>query len=127
MPSTLDSLLKRFPELLRLGLSGGHRRIPHIQQLDANDCGAACLAMVLAYHGKQVRLDEVREVLGSHRDGATALAILDAARWHGMRGRGVSLEVEDLDYLTVGSILHWEFRHFVVFERLGAGWVDVVD
>jgi ABC-type bacteriocin/lantibiotic exporter with double-glycine peptidase domain len=127
MPSTLDSLLKRFPELFRLGLPGGRKRIPHIQQLDANDCGAACLAMVLTYHGKQVRLDEVREVLGSHRDGATALAILDAARRHGLRGRGVSLEVEDLDYLTPGSILHWEFRHFVVFERLGSGWVELVD
>jgi ABC-type bacteriocin/lantibiotic exporter with double-glycine peptidase domain len=127
MPSTLDSLLKRFPELFRLGLPGGRRRIPHIQQLDANDCGAACLAMVLAYHGKEVRLDEVREVLNSGRDGATALGILDGARRQGMRGRGVSLEVEDLDYLTPGSILHWEFRHFVVFERLGSGWVDIVD
>jgi ABC-type bacteriocin/lantibiotic exporter with double-glycine peptidase domain len=127
MPRTLDSLRKRFPELLRLGFPRRGKRIPHIQQLDANDCGAACLAMVLAYHGKTVRLDDVREILGVSRDGATALGILEAARWHGLRGRGVSLEVEDLDYLSPGSILHWEFRHFVLFERLGSGWVDVVD
>jgi ABC-type bacteriocin/lantibiotic exporter with double-glycine peptidase domain len=127
MHSTLPSLLKRFPELIRLGLPGGRRRIPVIQQLDASDCGAACLAMVLGYHGKAVRLDDVRNVLGVSRDGATALALLEAARWYGLRGRGVSLDVEDLDYLTPGSILHWEFRHFVVFERLGSEWVDIVD
>jgi ATP-binding cassette, subfamily B, bacterial len=127
MPSTLDSLRKRFPELLRLGIPASRRRIPYIQQLDASDCGAACLAMVLAYHGKAVRTDEVREVLGVDRDGASARAILEAARWYGLRGRGVTLEVEDLGYLPAGSILHWEFRHFVVFQRLGPDWVDVVD
>jgi ABC-type bacteriocin/lantibiotic exporter with double-glycine peptidase domain len=127
MFSPLASLLKRFPALLRLGLPGGIRRIPVIQQLDASDCGAACLAMVLTYHGKEVGLNEVRQVLGVSRDGATALALLEAARWYGLRGRGVSLEVEDLDYLPAGSILHWEFRHFLVFERLGPGGVDVVD
>jgi len=127
MIKPLHSLLKRFPELSRLGLPGGHRRVPYIQQLDASDCSATCLAMVLAYHGKVVRLEDLRQVLGANRDGATALAILEAARWYGLRGRGVSLEVEDLDYLPTGSILHWEFRHFMVFERLGPGWVDVVD
>jgi ABC-type bacteriocin/lantibiotic exporter with double-glycine peptidase domain len=127
MSSSLSSLLKRFPALLRLGLPGRRKRIPHLQQFDASDCGAACLTMVLAYHGKDVRLDEVREVLGVGRDGATARAILEAARWYGLRSRGISLEVEDLDYLPAGSILHWEFRHFVIFERLGPGWIDLVD
>jgi len=127
MFSPLQALLNRFPELLRLGLPGGSRRIPVIQQLDASDCGAACLAMVLAHHGKMLRLEDVRQVLGTGRDGATALAILEAARWYGLRGRGVSLEVEDLGYLPKGSILHWDFGHFMVFERLGPGWVDVVD
>jgi ABC-type bacteriocin/lantibiotic exporter with double-glycine peptidase domain len=127
MHPTLDSLLKRFPALFRLGLPGSRKRIPFLQQLDASDCGAASLAMVLAYHGKVVRLDELREMVGVSRDGSTALAILEAARWYGLRGRGVSLEVEDLDYLPMGSIIHWEFRHFMVFERLGPGWVDVVD
>ncbi len=127
MSSTLHSLLNRFPELLRLGLPGGRGRIPYVQQLDVSDCGAACLTMVLAYHGKAVRLDDVRKVLGVSRDGVTALALLEAARWYGLRGRGVTLEVEDLDYLPAGSILHWEFGHFMVFERLGSGWVELVD
>ncbi|ATB39911.1 lantibiotic ABC transporter permease/ATP-binding protein [Cystobacter fuscus] len=127
MLSPLHSLLNRFPELHRLGLPARRKRIPHIQQMDASDCGAACLGMVLSYHGKQVRLDDIRQVLGVDRDGATALALLETARWYGLRGRGVTLEVENLDYLPTGAILHWEFRHFVVFERLGKNWVDVVD
>jgi ATP-binding cassette subfamily B protein len=127
MSPTLDSLMSRFPALSRLGLSGLPQRIPFLQQLDANDCGAACLAMVLAYHGKGVRPHEVREVLGAGRDGSNALQVLGAARHYGLRGRGVSLEVEDLDYLPPGSILHWEFRHFVVFERGVRGGVELVD
>ena len=125
--SSLDALKKRFPALLRLGLPGGAGRIPFIQQMDANDCGAACLAMVLAQHGKAVRLHEVREVLGTGRDGASALTILGAARWYGLMARGVSLEVDDLDYLPPGCILHWNFRHFVVFEGVGKHGVDLLD
>jgi ABC-type bacteriocin/lantibiotic exporter with double-glycine peptidase domain len=127
MTTPLQALLKRFPELLRVSLARLPRRIPYVQQLDASDCGAACLAMVLAYHGRPVRLEEVRKALGLGRDGATALSLLETARWYGLRGRGVALEVDDLQYLPPGSILHWEFRHFMTFERLGSDFVDLVD
>ena len=73
-----------------------------MQQLTATECGAACLAMVLAYHGKTVPLDEVRTIMGVGRDGATALAILDAASWYGLRGRGVKLELEELRVAAAG-------------------------
>ena len=116
-----------YPALDRLGTSGRTRHIPFIQQLAATDCGAACLAMVLAYYGKPVRLDEARDAAGVGRDGTHAQAILQAARWFGLRGRGVRLEIEDLDFLEPGSILHWEFNHFVVFERLRKDSVDIVD
>src|SRR5262249_24814798 len=116
-----------FEALDRLGKSGHARRIPYVQQLAATDCGAACLTMVLGYFGKAVRLDEVRDASGAGRDGTNAQAILSAARWFGLRGRGVRIDIEDLEYLDPGSILHWEFNHFVVFERMRKGSVDVVD
>ncbi|HEX9507569.1 MAG TPA: peptidase domain-containing ABC transporter, partial [Myxococcales bacterium] len=121
------NLLERFPglERLRFGLKGP--RVPIIRQLAATDCGAASLAMVLGYHGKDVRLDEIRGILGPGRDGANALAIINAAKWYGLRGRGVSLEIDDLEYLDPGSILHWQFNHFVVFERLEEAAVHIVD
>lgn len=119
-------LLERFPALHRLGL--GRRRIPYVQQTAASDCGSACLTMILSYWGKELRLDEVREVAGFGRDGADALSLLRAGRWFGLRGRGVKVEeVEDLKLLPRGSILHWRFNHFVVFDRLEGDYVHVVN
>ena len=57
------------------------QRIPHVQQMEVVDCGAACLAMVLTYHGKTVRLDDVRQVMGVDGNGVTALTIVNAALW----------------------------------------------
>ncbi len=122
-----NNLTDHFPALAGLQSPGGARRIPYIQQLAATDCGAACLAMVLAFFGKKVPLDQVREVIGTSRSGADALSILEAARWYGLRGRGIRLETDDIGYLDPGAILHWEFNHFVVFERQCSGGVDIVD
>src|SRR5215471_6825619 len=124
---TDKGLFEKFPGLERLKLGLGAPKIPFIQQLAATDCGAATLAMVLGYFGKNVRLDEVRDILGPGRDGSNALAIINAAKWYGLRGRGVSLEIEDLPYLDTGAILHWAFNHFVVFEDLEDGAVRIVD
>src|SRR5262245_34661499 len=93
------------------------RRVPYVQQLEAADCGAACLAMVLAYHGAALPLDRVRAAAGTGR-GTDALGILQGAEQLGLRGRGVRLDVGDLVHLPPGAILHWEFNHFVVLERV---------
>src|SRR5581483_10490678 len=69
------SLVDRFPALRRLGRN--RRRIPFIQQLSESECGAACLAMVLEYHGKQVSLEEVRETCAVNRDGVNARTLLE--------------------------------------------------
>ncbi len=119
---------ERFPALDKLAFTSRRRRVPFIQQNTASDCGAASLAMALAYHGKHLRLDDVRKVTGFGRDGADALAILSAARVFGLRGRGVKVEeVDDLKYVPQGSILHWQFNHFLVFERLTPEGADLVD
>lgn len=121
------SLLARFPGLTRLGRLGRPRRIPLLQQLNPTECGSTCLAMTLAYHGKPVRLDRVSDVLGVNRDGASAQAIATGARHFGLDARGVRLEPDELEYLPAGSILHWEFNHFVVFERADEKWIRVID
>jgi ATP-binding cassette subfamily B protein len=91
------------------------------------DCGAACLAMVLAYHGKQVPLDELRQMTSTDRDGVDALAVTRAAQWYGLSARGVVADLDDLEHLPPATILHWDFTHFVVFERLRRNGVQVVD
>src|SRR5262245_13210154 len=121
------ALLSRFPAVRTLAASRRRRQIPVVHTLARTDCGAACLAMVLGYYGKSVRLDELREATGTDRDGVDALAILHAGQNYGLRGRGVRLEIDDLDYLSPGAILHWEFNHFVILERTRRDAVDVID
>lgn len=106
------------------GRKGG--RVPYIQQLEAADCGAACLAMVSAYHGNAISLDTARAAAGVNR-GTDALGIMRGAEQLGLRGRGVRLEVEDLRYLPSASILHWDFNHFVVLDRVKGKHVEIVD
>jgi len=119
-------LARRFPALRNLGI-GRRRRVPCVEQMAATECGAACLAMVLGYHGRQVPLDELRQLCAVNRDGVSALTLLNAAGLFGLRGRGVRVDLEDLALLERGTILHWEFNHFVVFERLTRHGADVVD
>ncbi len=110
----------------RLGWSRA-RRIPFVKQLEIADCGAACLAMVLGRHGRHVALRDLREKLGTGTSGTTATQLIEVARVHGLRGRGVSLDVEAMKFLPPGSILHWGFRHFIVFERIRGSVVEVLD
>jgi len=122
------SLLDRFPSLRKLGPRGGRKqRIPYVQQTTSTDCGAACLTMVLRYFGKDVRLEEVRSIATTARDGASALSLVQTARYFGLRGRGVSLDMDELSYLEAGAILHWDFNHFLVFERRCRDGIDVID
>jgi ATP-binding cassette, subfamily B, bacterial len=117
---------ERFPALHNLHMK---RRgsIPLVRQLSETECGAACIAMVLGFHGKPVRLEQVRQAMGVARDGVSALDLLRTARTFGLRGRGVTLSEDALPFLPPGTILHWQFSHFVVFERLGRGCVHLLD
>lgn len=127
--ATSSCLFDRFPALRDLVTQSRRgRRIPFIAQTTAADCGAACLAMVLAHFGKQVRLENVRDTCSVGRDGVDAYALLQAGRQYGLRGRGVRIEdVNDLELLDTPAILHWQFNHFVVLERLGPRDAMLVD
>jgi len=121
------SLTSRWPALKRLGVGKKKKRIPHVQQMEWTDCGAACLAMVLGFHGRETSLSEVRENLEVSRDGVSAKDILTAGERFGLTGRGVKVELDELELLPRGAILHWEFNHFVVFERLEGDTLHIVD
>ena len=124
---TISKLVDRFPALRKLSSDRDSRRIPLVRQLAATDCGAAALAMVLGYHGKQVPLDEIRQALGVGRNGTSAAALLRAGRLYGLRGRGVHAEIDDLESLPAGTILYWEFSHFVVLQHVGRNHAHIVD
>jgi len=103
-------------------------RVPYIAQLEAVECGAACLAMVLARHGHHAPLAEVREACAVSRDGVNALAMLRAAENYGLHAQAYRAELEGLEQIALPAILHWDFSHFVVLERLTRnGGAQVVD
>ncbi len=125
--TTNKNIAKSFPALQKLGFSGVHKSVPFVQQLEWTDCGAASLCMVMAFHGRESKLAEVREAMGIGRDGVSAKAILDTAERYGLQGRGIKVGLEQLKLLKKATILHWEFNHFVVFEGLVKGGVRIVD
>jgi ATP-binding cassette subfamily B protein len=122
----LEGLRQRFPALHRIGQR--HRVIPVVQQLTDNECGAACLAMVLGFLGHEVSLEQLRGLCGGGRDGVNARAIIDAGVAMGLRGRGVKAGIKDLGLLEPGAaILHWDLNHFVVFAGLRDDGIEIVD
>lgn len=105
----------------------GGKRIPVCFQTQVSDCGPACLVMVLGYHGIDVDLDAIRARCDSGRNGSSARTLLEVARGFGLKGRGVRAELDGLPHLAPGSVLFWNFNHFVVLEAATKDYVDVID
>lgn len=103
------------------------KRVVYIPQMEMTECGAASLAMILGFHGHNASLPDVRQACGVSRDGASALAILRAARRYGLEAEGVKADLADLAKLPCPAILHWGFDHFLVLERMGKKAATLVD
>ena len=92
-----------------------YAKVPVIMQMEALECGAASLTMILAYYGKWLTLEQTRVDCGVSRDGSSAKNILKAARNYGMEAKGFRCDTSVLDTAETPCILHWGFNHFVVF------------
>ena len=103
------------------------RRVPWYPQLGADDCGPACLAMVLAAHGVHDAASECRELCDAGRDGTRLRTLIAAADRFGMTARACRVHPERFDSVALPAIAHWQTRHFVVVERWGPRRVTIVD
>jgi ABC-type bacteriocin/lantibiotic exporter with double-glycine peptidase domain len=87
-----------------------------ILQMEAAECGAACLAMVLGGFGRWLPLETLREQCNVSRDGVSASTLLRVARDHGLEAEGYGTPAAQLNELAHPLILFWNYNHFVVLE-----------
>ena len=97
-------------------MSKTYVKTPTVYQMEATECGAASLAMVLGYFGKNLPLEKLRIETGVSRDGCNMKNIMRAGRKFGLEVHGYSKDLEGLFELPVPCIIHWNFNHFVVWE-----------
>ena len=113
---------------LKRPVRNGVARVPVVMQMEALECGAACLAMVAAYYGKWLTLEQVRIDCGVSRDGSSAKNVKKAAERYGFRAKGIKGEPAALRKNGIfPCIIHWNFNHFVVLCGFRGGYAYIND
>ena len=104
----------------------GIAKVPVVMQMEAMECGAASLAMVLAYYGKWIPLSKMRDITGISRDGTKMSVIAKTARKLGLKAQGYRYQTENFyKNATFPCIVHWNYTHFVVVNGIRGNHVYI--
>ena len=106
---------------------GWRRRLPVILQTEAAECGLACLAMVLGYHGVTTDLATLRARHAISLKGITLATLSELAQSEKLGFRALRLDLHEMDKVRMPAILHWDLNHFVVLKSVSGDKVTVID
>jgi ATP-binding cassette, subfamily B, bacterial CvaB/MchF/RaxB len=102
-------------------------KLPTILQTEAAECGLACLAMVLGYHGHSIDLPSLRNKLAVSLKGMNLAQLIEAATVFQLSGRPLRLELNELKELQTPCVLHWDMNHFVVLKSVRGNMLTIHD
>ncbi len=103
------------------------RRIRAVHQEESSECILACLVMILQYHGSDTKLRDLRKSYPSLGRGGSLRDLLDIAQKLHLAPRPLKADIENLSRLSLPCIIHWNFDHFVVLEKLTRDGIRIAD
>ena len=111
-------------QLLVFGL---RRKLHPVLQAEQAECGLACLAMLLQFHGSGMTLQQLRSEHPGPDVGVNLQKLMGIARTHQLAPRALRLELDELKDLELPCVLHWDYNHYVVLERVSQRRCKVID